>query len=175
LLARRDRFGRSSILALATTCKYYAKGLYNEVRCARLAAAVVAWPSPGMVVQLKKNLDIRAGLVNGAHFVVLAVTGDLVDVQAILRRGDLAHLVLPRACFVSTFGSRGACRYSFPYRLQGLTRNWSHNSCSVEAAVHLFRLADDQIRNTLHSHMPYVLHSRVRQYRTRDRMLWQEM
>ena len=73
------RFGRRNILALATTCKLYAVGLYDEVRCAQRSNALVRWPLCGAVVYLKRTIRVRDGLVNGAPLLVLYVSGDFAE------------------------------------------------------------------------------------------------
>ena len=73
------RFGRRDILALATTCKLYAVGLYDEVRCAQRSNALVRWPLCGAVVYLKRTIRVRDGLVNGAPLLVLYVSGDFAE------------------------------------------------------------------------------------------------
>lgn len=53
-------FGRDNLLALASTCKLYAKGLQDEVRrFKKLATALVAWPASGAVVMLAKIVAER--------------------------------------------------------------------------------------------------------------------
>ena len=89
------RFGRRNILALATTCKLYAVGLYDEVRCAQRSNALVRWPLYGAVVYLHKTVRVRDGLVNGAPLLVLRVSGDFAETQSLYPLGK--RTVLPCA------------------------------------------------------------------------------
>ena len=118
------RFGRTSILSLACTCRMYHLGLRNEVRKAKLSTAIVEWPSSGAVVALTRNLASR-GLVNGTLCIVSKVIdSNYVLAVAVVRDVQSPvsiYRVLPRACVRCACawcrGSRRgrvSCRFSFP-------------------------------------------------------------
>ena len=161
LLASNVRsFGWNIIIALASTSKLYAEGLYDELRRAkRLTRAVVAWPARGAVVVLTNNFDVNAGLDDGTSFQVIRVLGDhlhLVEAQA-LAPARVQRVVLPRRCLLHAWSFLHAD--GRPFRMQGLTGH-TGRACGYGFPSSIDSISASQLRGLPHGHA-YVLFSRV--------------